>query len=244
MVADGRHVDAGAEPKRGDALQLIFSIFLGVLIVVVVGVGVWTFYPPPDSENSPKQQEIQKLYREQEQYNIKLGGGSLEATQQAEYERLQKRINALQDEIQEIRRTWAVNTSIIVISIATFLMAVSLFLPELARVFSNGILLGGLFTVLYGTGVSFVGGDSRARFYVVLAALVLSLAVGYLRFVLRSRQIAERPAVTTAPSGAAGVPVSGPADAGAMASLNARVTELERRAAAAAAALGEPRDRD
>lgn len=240
MVADTRQGSAAAEPKRADALQLIFSIFLGVLIVVVVGVGVWTFYPPPDSENSPKQQEIQKLYREQEQYNIKVGG-SLNATEQAEYERIQKEINAVQDEIQETRRTWAVNTSIIVISIATFLMAVSLFLPEMARVFSNGILLGGLFTVLYGTGVSFVGGDSRARFYVVLAALVLSLAIGYLRFVLRSRRLAEQPAVAAVPAGAV---VAGPADAGALAGLNARVTELERRAAAAAAALGEPSDRD
>ena len=90
-------------------------------------------------------------------------------------------------------------TSIVLLVFATALMAISLFLPEDMRVFSNGILLGGVFTVIYGTGWSFAGGDSRARFFVVLVALLLSIPFGYLRFIRgrqergRARPCPERP---------------------------------------------------
>ncbi len=220
-----------AEQKRGDALQFIFSLFIGVLIVVVVGVGVWTFYPPPDSENSPQQQKLQELYRQQELGNIgtKSPDGSLDATQQAKAEKIQVQINTLQREMDKLRKPWAVNTSIMVLSIATILMAISLLLPESWKVFSNGILLGGLFSVIYATGVSFAGGNSQARFWVSLAALILALVFGYLRFVRGKREAAVAskgaPAVALAP------------DSAEVAGLLARIDALEARQRAAADAL-------
>lgn len=214
-----------ADVRRNDALQFIFSLFLGVLLVVVVGVGVWTFYPPPFSENNPKQQELQELYRQQETTNFK-GGSDMTPAEEAEYERIQKQINELQRELEQENKRWAVNTSIIVLTIATVLMAISLFLPDAARVFSNGILLGGLFTVLYGTGVSFTGGDSRARFWVVLVALVLAIVFGYLRFI-RGQRRAHEVEVAAAATGV----VATDAD------LAARVSALESRFAALTAAF-------
>lgn len=229
------------EPKRGDALQLIFSIFVGVLIVVVVGVGVWTFYPPPFGENSPKQQQLQELFRKQQEVDASSPlktGGQLSPADQAKSQRIQKQINDLQRAIEVERKPWAVNTSIIVLTIATILMAISLFLPEVAKVFSNGILLGGLFSVLYGTGVSFSGGDSRARFYVTLTALVMSLGVGYLRFIRgKHEKAAEKAGRAGTSAGDAAV------DDVALADLAGRVQRLEQRAAAAAAALGSDQER-
>ena len=177
--------DTKSDARRVDALQLIFSVFLGALLVVVVGVGVWTFYPQPFDQNSPEQKEIDKLYREQEQATGKTGIQT--PAQKAEFERIQKDIDARQAAMQKARDAWAVTTSIVLLVFATILMAISLFLPDHMRVFSNGILLGGLFTVIYGTGWSFAGGDSRARFFVVLVALLLAIAFGYLRFI-RGRQ--------------------------------------------------------
>lgn len=220
------------ETKRVDALQLIFSFFLGILLVVVIGVGVWTFYPQPYREGSPEQQELQKLYREQERTAGKVPGGT---TNEAEFNRIQKQIDEIQAKMQKARDRWAVNTSIILLTFATALMAISLFLPEHMRVFSNGILLGGLFSVVYGTGWSFAGGDSRARFFVVLVALVLSVAFGYLRFIRGKREremLAAEGGLAVGAEGGAGV-VGGDA----YASLTARVAALEARAEAAAAAL-------
>lgn len=225
-----------SEAKRGDALQFIFSFFLGLLLVVFVGVGVWTFYPQPFDNTSPEQRELDRLYRQQG--NVDKAGVPTQNT--AESERIQKQIDALNQKMQKSRDRWAVGTSIILLGFATLLMAVSLFLPEHMKVFSNGVLLGGVFSVLYGTGWSFAGGDSRARFYVVLVALVLSIAIGYLRFI-RERMGVHRGAVVASPLPAeGGVAEPVPTDAS-FSALSARVAELERRAAAAAVALGAER---
>jgi hypothetical protein len=224
------------EPKRADALQFIFSLFLGMLLVVVVGVGVWTFYPQPFGPNSAQQERLDELYREQENVFGKGTPSDLSSAQQkAEAERIQDEIEKINDEMSEQRDAWAVNTSIILLTFATTLMAISLFLPEHMKVFSNGILLGGLFTVVYGTGWSFAGGDSRARFFVVLVALLLSLAFGYLRFIRGRREQEQLAAVApTAVGDSAMSPDLG--------ELTARVAALEARATAAAQALGGERD--
>ncbi len=230
------------ETRKIDGLQLIFSLFLGALLVVVVGVGVWTFYPQPYGQNSPEQQELDRLYEEQGRLDGKESGEGKDITEDPEWRRIQNEIQEVNNRMQAGRDAWAVNTSIILLVFATVLMAISLFLPEHMKVFSNGILLGGLFTVVYGTGWSFAGGDSRARFFVVLAALALSVLFGYLRFILRNRRAqALEGAVVTAPAGGVtpGVPTgAGTADVGSLASLEARVAALEAREAALAAVFG------
>lgn len=224
-----------ADTKRFDALQLIFSIFLGALLVVVIGVGVWTFYPQPYGPSSPEEMKLQELYRQQEQINMK-GNGSPSAVDLARSKRIQEQIDDLNKTMQVERDKWAVNTSIILLVFATALMAISLFLPDHMRVFSNGILLGGLFTIVYGTGWSFAGGDSRARFFVVLVALILAVVFGYLRFIRGRREPAAiAPTPTPAAAVVGGTPMLGAETLGA---LEARVSALEARAAAAAKALG------
>lgn len=221
-----------SERPRIDGLQLIFSLFLGALLVVVIGVGVWTFYPEPFGQLSPEQQQIDKLYREQERVGGGKFGAGVNTTAAVEAERIQKQIDDLQRKMQKQRDNWARNTSIILLSFATVLMAISLFLPEHMPVFSNGILLGGLFSIIYGTGWSFAGGDSRARFYVVLVALLLTVGIGYLRFIRGRKGVP----IGTAPAAAgAGGAVGVGADD--LAVLSARVEALEKRAAAAGSAL-------
>ncbi len=237
---------AQAEPRRGDALQLIFSFFLGILLVVVVGVGVWTFYEQPFGPNSPEQERLEELYKQQEQINMRTGGKEMTPADQAEMKKIQDEVDRINDDMSDRRDQWAVNTSIILIIFATVLMAISLFLPEMLRVFSNGFLLGGMFTLIYGTGWSFAGGDTRARFWVVLVALILSVGIGYLRFILGRQQKAEAAALAAAGGAGAGIAAGAvlTADSDALSDLAARVTELERRAAAAAAALGANTDRE
>lgn len=234
------------EQRKVDALQLIFSVFLGILLVVVIGVGVWTFYPQPFGPNSPEQERLEELYKEQEMLGRTSEKAPSTAEQDAEFRRIQDEIDEVNDAMSDRRDSWAVGTSIILLSFATLLMAVSLFLPEHVRVFSNGVLLGGVFTVIYGTGWSFAGGDTRARFWVVLVALGLSVLFGYLRFVRRREGRDAAPSASLAGSAAAVPPrapsaadgtAAAPEDAAALASLTARVEALEARAAAAADAL-------
>lgn len=61
-------------------------------------------------------------------------------------------------------------------------------------VLNNGMLLGGLFTMAGGIGLSVAGGEGVARFLVLSAALAITVVLGYLRFYayssLRSRSMA------------------------------------------------------
>ena len=211
-----------APDRQRYALQTIFSFFLGLMVLAFIGVGVNTFYQSPAEKYQKQQQEIS---RKMEALNIKNPGASTDTTTQAQLLKLQNEQNALQDKIQAEESVWRRNTSIVLVIFATLVMGVSLVRSEQLRVISNGLLLGGLFTMVYGSGWVIFSGNSVARFLVILLAFAVSVALGYLKFV-RGRQAA-----------AGRVPVTQVDDA-AVAGLAERVAALEERAAAAAAALG------
>lgn len=119
------------------------------------------------------------------------------------------------------------NTSIILILFATAVMGISLILSEQLRVISNGLLLGGLFTMVYGVGWIIASGESVARFGVIVFALTVTLALGYLKFV-RGKEAAV-------PAAAQVVGPGGEVDVAAFAPLVARIEALETKTEAAAA---------
>jgi len=83
---------------------------------------------------------------------------------------------------------WRLVTGIILLVCATLLLAVSLFLPEDQGVLSNGLLLGGVFTMVYAVGMTVTSDRSVLRFGVVAVALVVTIAIGYVKFVLARRR--------------------------------------------------------
>lgn len=216
------------------ALQTIFSFFLGLMVLAFIGVGVNTFYPSPTEQH---QQEQTQLQRQIEAINLQAGGkGSLDATQQAAMADLQAKQNALQDRTDAEMKAWARITSIVLVLFATLVMGVSLLLSEQLRVISNGLLLGGLFTMVYGVAWVIFSGNSTARFVVIAFALAVALGLGYAKFV---RGRAAREAAASAPTAAAG-----DADAASLTRIEQRLAALERRADAAAAALGSGSEDD
>jgi len=78
---------------------------------------------------------------------------------------------------------WQLTTGIILLVCATIILAVSLFLPEHQGALSNGILLGGVFTMIYAVGMTVSSNASVLRFVVVAIALAVTIAIGYLKFV-------------------------------------------------------------
>lgn len=213
-----------AVDRQNYALQTIFSFFLGLMVVAFIGVGVNTFYQSPQEKYSQEQQE---LSREMESLNTKFGG-TLTPADQAEQRRIQERMNDLNDRQQAEFKVWSRNTSIVLVLFATVVMGISLVRSDQLRVISNGLLLGGLFTMVYGTGLVIASGNSVARFIVILFALAVTLALGWLKFV-RTR---ETVAAAVAEGGAAVM-----SDVAA-AALADRIAALERRTSAAAEALG------
>ncbi len=91
--------------------------------------------------------------------------------------------------------SWRLTMGILLLVCATTLLAASLFLPEAQVVLSNGILLGGAFTMLYAVVSAFISDAGLLRFVVVTIALAVTIAIGYLRFV-RGRRTPERTSAT------------------------------------------------
>jgi uncharacterized membrane protein len=93
---------------------------------------------------------------------------------------------------------WQLTTGIILLVCATLILAVSLFLPESQGVLSNGLLLGGVFTMIYAVGMTVSSNASVLRFIMVAVALAVTIAIGYLKFVRRRATAAVPPSETTA----------------------------------------------
>lgn len=217
-----------AKERQQYALQTIFSFFLGLMVLAFIGIGVNTFYPEPEYRENP---ELRELYREQERIWNTNREGPLAAAEQKRIDELQEEIDRLNQEQETYRQGWARNTSIILILFATGVMGVSLIRSDQLRVISNGLLLGGLFTMVYGVGWIIMSGESVARFGAIVFALAVTVGLGYLKFVRGKENGAL--AGANGPTGA---------DVAALGPLEARVAALERRTDAAAAALGTQRE--
>lgn len=136
------------------ALQLIYSFFLGLVVIGFVWIGLDTFYPRPDhptdfNYDRPVTPAAETAYRL--------------ATER-----------------------WSLTTSIILLVLATVILLIAVLGAGGMAVLSNGLLLGGVFTMLYAVGQSISSEQSVARFVVITLALVVTIGVGWLKFVHRS----------------------------------------------------------
>ena len=206
--------------KQRTALQLIFAFFLGLMVTAFIGVGVYTFYPPGDDQS---RDVIRELRRDQQDIRDSRSDDALTQEDRDRLSGLEDEIRAHEDGQREHQSSWAGVTSIILIVLATLVMGISLVRADQLPVISNGLLLGGVFTMLYGTGWVIASGDSRTRFWVMTLALLITLVLGWVRFVR------ERGVQAARPVGGVGTDV---------ADLARRVETLESRARAAGQALG------
>jgi len=210
-----------ADPGRSSGLQTIFSFFLGLMVTAFVGIGVYTFHPPAKEP----QRQMQELSRREQAIRNSKPANDLTAEDRAQIQELTDQRNQIADASQAGFEAWARSTSIILIAFATLVMAVSLIRADQLPVISNGLLLGGVFTMVYGVGWIVAAGSSVTRFVVMTVAFLITLALGYVRFVRRRRAAA-------AAGGATVVGGEG------MAEIERRVRELEERMEGAASALG------
>ena len=216
--------------KQNLGLQIIFSIFLGLMVMAFIGVGVYTFYPPPDPVG---QEELQDLYRQQEDVQRFKDPTALTDAERDRLTEVQEKIRTVEDRLAAQREVWGRNTSIILIAFATLTMAISLIRSDQLPVISNGLLLGGVFTMIYGVGWIVATGTSYARFFVMTVALAITLVLGYIRFVWRRQLKAGQ-----AGAGAAG---GGGIVGGDVGEIEARLAAIETRLAAVGAALMGPK---
>jgi hypothetical protein len=119
------------------------------MVTAFVGVGVYTFYPPPQTEFD---RQIEDLNREEQAVRNSRPLSELTPADRNAIQELNNQRNDLADAARLARAGWGRRTSIILIAFATLAMGVSLLSAGQLPVIGNGLLLGGVFTMVYGVG--------------------------------------------------------------------------------------------
>lgn len=144
-------------------LKIVYTFFLGLILALFVGLGISTFYQAPQPPNDPFSYPAKEMSAPDDTALIE--------KQQREYEAYAKKS-------QEYNR----NVSVIALVGAVVLLAVSLAFEKRNTVIANGILLGGVFTLLYSIARGFSSEDNKWTFVAVSVGLLVALYLGYRRF--------------------------------------------------------------
>lgn len=145
-------------------LKIVYTFFLGLILALFVGLGISTFYPSPKAPEYPA--SLNTYGKEQTEQQLEA---------QRKYD---KEIQNYGDQSQPYNR----NVSIIALASAVILVAVSLLFEKTNKVIANGVMLGGLFTLLYSLGRGLASEDTKYTFIAATVGLIIALYLGYRRF--------------------------------------------------------------
>lgn len=146
-------------------LKLIYTFFLGLLIAIFIGVGINTFYPGP----------------KQPQFPIELNTYGKDPS--SEQVKVQRNWDKQMEQHNNDMKPYNRNVSIITMVGAVILLTISMMYEKRIKIISDGVMLGGLFTLLYSLGRGFASENSKYVFLVITVGLAIVLYLGYHRFV-------------------------------------------------------------
>lgn len=153
-----------------NVIRFIYTVFIGLLFAAFVGFGIAAFYKAPAAPEYPAELRVVRSGEETEPQFEQL------TKLQEEYDRDQ---NAYKTEIENYSR----NVSIIAIGFAIAILIISLTTFRSIDLIADGLLLGGVFTLVYSIIRGIGSGSDMFRFLLVAAALIMSIALGYIRLV-------------------------------------------------------------
>ena len=157
-------------------LKYIYTLFVGILLALFVGVGIAAFYPQPKQPEYP----ASLGFAPPTEYPKGATPSSQTSSQfQAEQENFDRAQKIYQESQQQYQRT----VSIIALSAAIIFLILSLTLLRNFLVITDGILLGGVFTLIYSIIRGFQTTDTLFRFLVISIGLAAALTLGYSKFI-------------------------------------------------------------
>lgn len=156
--------------ENNTILGLVYTFFLGLMLAIFVGVGINTFYPGPKAPEFP----------------IVLNTLSKEPTSQELA--IQRAFDFKMEQHNKDMRPYNRNVSILTLAAAVIFLAISLIYEKRIKIIADGVLLGGLFTLIYSIGRGFASENSKYMFIMITFGLAIVVYLGYHRFV-RERNI-------------------------------------------------------
>ena len=168
--------------EENKILTIVYTFFLGLLLAIFVGVGISTFYPSPESP----------------EYPIALNSYGKEMTPKQEV--LQRKFDVQMEVYNEKMKPYNRNVSIMVLIAAVLCIVISFVYEKKIRIIADGVMLGGLFLLLYSLGRGFASEDTKYVFAMVSVGLIIVLYLGYHRFIrpYNQKELAVEPVATRA----------------------------------------------
>ena len=154
-----------ANMEHNTLFKLIYTFILGVVIALFLGVGVQAFYEPPKEPQYPI-----VIYKESSTPATKE-----DAAKQMQYEQDMRAYTGK-------RQSYERNVSVILLILAVVTIAIGLIFAHQIGFLSDGILLGGLFTLVHALIRGFAAEDSKYLFIAATVAVAVVLYLGYRRF--------------------------------------------------------------
>jgi len=148
-------------------------MFTGVLLAAFVGVGIAAFHPGPERPEVPFSIEHEESICERI-----TDEATLRQIRQ-EQEEFDKNLKVYQTQVKKYNR----EISIVSLIAAILILAISLTLFKKILIIADGLLLGGVLTLIYSIIRGFGSDDNIFRFIVVSIGLVVSFFLGYIKFI-------------------------------------------------------------
>lgn len=153
--------------ERRSMIKLVYTVFLAIMVALFVGLGVQTFYPAPKMPEWPTELQFAK------------GDPS---TYTADQQAIQRKFDQEQKDYRDQNKKYSLNASIIIVIASIVLLSLSLTLLHPLILISDGVLMGGVFTLLYGIIRGFMSENDKYQFVVITLGLIIAITLGYIRF--------------------------------------------------------------
>lgn len=145
-------------------LKVVYTLFLGIMVALFIGFGISAFYQEPKAPEYPTMLEKESSIETADEKEARI-----------QFEKDQKTY-------REAMKPYNRNVFIIATIASVILLGASFSFFKTFPDISNGILLGGVFTLVYAVIRGLMSEDSMIRFVVVTVGLAIALVLGYLRF--------------------------------------------------------------
>lgn len=154
-------------------LRYIYTLFLGVILALFVGLGISTFY------EGPKQPEYPIV-------------NTQDKTPTAEQNQADRQYEAAYRAYEKKYQPYSRNVSIIALVAALVLFVIGFLFESRNSIISGGVVLGGLFTMVYSIIRGFVSTDTKYTFVVVTVGVAIALYLGYRNFTRASAHASKK----------------------------------------------------
>lgn len=146
----------------------LYTLFIGLLLALFVGVGIAAFFPGPKAP----------------EYPAKLSTPVTDGAKESDEARdLRLKYEADQKSYDEAAKDYNRQVSMVTLGAAVLLLFIGLVLLKHVELWADGLSLGAVFTLIYSIIRGFATEDTKFRFLVVTAGLVVALVLGYIKFV-------------------------------------------------------------